>query len=84
MFQIQELTSYFDAEWSPEHFDTFLNQIDQKTKRCRPKNCIYGVGNKKINFCHFSRFINILRLFLVILVYIVCFEIKQFIESDNF
>ena len=50
MFQIQELTPYFDAEWSPEHFDTFLNQIGQKTRRCGPKNCIRGVRSEKINF----------------------------------
>jgi len=32
MLQIQKLTPYFDAEWSPEHFDTFLNQSAKNQK----------------------------------------------------
>ena len=74
MFQIQELTPYFDAEWSPEHFDTSLNQIGQKNKRCWPKNCIRGVGSEKINFCHFfSLYLIFYAGFFYIMMYIVRF-----------
>ena len=47
MFQISEVSSLFDAEWSPEQFDTIFNEIGQKSRRCRPKNrCGLGGAQK--------------------------------------
>ena len=57
MFQISEGSSLFDAEWSPEQFDTIFNEIGPKSRRCRPKNrCGLGGGTTNLNFLKTSLF----------------------------
>ena len=46
MFQKHQVHGLFEAGCLPEQFDTFLKEIGQKMRQCRPKN-YFEVGGLK-------------------------------------
>ena len=48
LFQILLGCPVLDAVWSPEHFDTFFNEIGWKMRECSPKNDFQGGGSEGV------------------------------------
>ena len=57
MFQIPQGSISYEAECSPEHFDTFLIKIGQKMRMCRPKNRNWMRGSENHYLYYYFSFV---------------------------